>query len=69
MKKTKIKIGKDLANLLKTRFKTKIKTSKKVYSKKDRKNNKNYKRDIQVSFFLLQLFISLVNKKPLKLNK
>lgn len=52
MKTPKLKIGKDLANLLKTRFKTKVKISKKLYSKKDRASNKKYKEGFRPSFFM-----------------
>lgn len=51
MKKPKLKIGKDMANLLKTRFKTTVKKSKKLYSKKDRASNKRLKEGFRPSFF------------------
>ncbi|MCO4783978.1 MAG: hypothetical protein KC646_16745 [Candidatus Cloacimonetes bacterium] len=74
MKKPKVTIGKDMANLLKTRFKTKIKKSKKIYSKKDRATNKKLREDRRSSFFyganllsIIQFFI-ITAKTPSNVN-
>ena len=62
MKKPKVKIGKDMANLLKTRFKTKIKKSKKLYSKKDRAANKKLREDRRSSLSFLSFKLSKFSK-------